>query len=87
MSGSTFASGACRKSMWRTSAYPPLDERVKKGETSASPLAGAPSFMGAPNRTIDEELVLRRQRNGKADVGAMRRAERHPQAPAVRFDD
>jgi len=60
MFGSRFASGACHKSMWRTSAYRAASmSAVKTGETSAAPLAGAPRFMGARNRTIDEELVLR----------------------------
>jgi hypothetical protein len=43
MPGSKFASGACHKSMWRTSAYHAASmSAVKTGETSAAPLAGAP---------------------------------------------
>jgi hypothetical protein len=32
-------------------------------------------------------LRLRPYRNGEADVGTMGRARRHPQAPAMGFDD
>jgi hypothetical protein len=57
MSGSKCASGACHKSMWRTSAYHAASmSAVKTGETSAAPLAGAPRFTGARNCTIDEAL-------------------------------
>jgi hypothetical protein len=47
MSGSKFASGACHKSMWRTSGYHAASmSAVKTGETSAALLAGAPRFYG-----------------------------------------
>jgi hypothetical protein len=32
-------------------------------------------------------LAFGPQRDSEADIGAMRRARRHPQAPAVGFDD
>jgi hypothetical protein len=59
VSGSKFASGASDKSMWRTSAcHATSMTAVKTGGKSFAPLAGALRFMGARNRTIDEELVL-----------------------------
>ena len=54
MSGSKFASGACHKSMWRTSAYHAASmSAVKTGETSAAPRSAAgDSRPRPPNRLL-----------------------------------
>jgi hypothetical protein len=58
------------------------ETRVAGGAHFISPRRSARS-----NLSLVAELLFRPARNSKAGVGAMRRARRHPQSPAVGFDD